>query len=280
MRKAFPGALVIFVLICGRCLNLDSFMFNHRAQVNYELTGNTIPDSLITQVTFKSGEYTLYGYWVRGDSVADTGLTIFYCLGNQWSIDFYWDRVMYFHQTGANVFIFDFRGYGLSQGTPTGPGLEEDVRAAWQFVKDAYHVPDESLAVYGYSLGATPAIFIAARDDTAPLCLFVESTFASATSLAQGGAGIDLPQYWLADYDFNNIGTIKKVTCPVFHLHGLADDFCRYRDNGKPFYEVITTPKGHYYPPEGGHGNVPESTGLDRYVAYIKDWIKRSKAGL
>jgi len=107
----------------------------------------------------------------------------------------------------------------------------------------------------------------------------VESTFASATSLAQGGAGIDLPQYWLADYDFDNIGMIRKVTCPVFHFHGLADDFCRYRDNGKVLYQEITAPKDHYYPPDAGHGDVPECTGIDAYVGYINDWITRCKTG-
>lgn len=267
------------VLLTG-CMTLDSNLFNSKKQDSYELPGNTIPASLIHQVSFTSNGNTLYGYWVQGDSVADSGLTILYCHGNKYSIDEYWDRVMFLHQLGVNIFIFDFRGYGMSQGESSEQGLHEDGAAALAYVKGTLSVPADSIILYGYSLGNVVSIYLASLSATPPLCLFAEAPFASANSLTQGSTVMDIPPLWLTEGEFNNAENIKKVTCPFYLFHGEKDDFVRYRDNGKVVYENANDPKGESIIPDANHTDIPQVMGIDAYLEAIRTWIKKSKTGI
>ena len=127
---------IIFLLLFTAC-ELDSFLFNEKKINNYQLPANTIPDSLLEMVTFKSENNTLYGYWVKSNN-SRKGITILYCHGNKHNIVEYWDRVMMLHDLGVNVFIFDYRGYGLSEGTSSEDGLYKDGESALNFILTTY----------------------------------------------------------------------------------------------------------------------------------------------
>jgi fermentation-respiration switch protein FrsA (DUF1100 family) len=255
--------------------DLDNFLFNEEEISSYELPGNTIPDSLLEIVTFDSEDNKLYGYWVKSkDSTND--ITILYCHGNKHNIDEYWNRVMMFHDLGVNLFIFDYRGFGLSEGTSSEDGLYKDGESALNFVLNAYNVNVDSLCLYGYSLGNVVSIYLAAERIN-PLCLISEAPFASANSLTQASLGLDIPELWLTTGKFNNVEKIKKINTPFFLLHGEDDDFVRFRDNGKVVYENAPQPKSLKVVAGAEHNNIPETMGIIAYKKLIKDWLKFSK---
>jgi hypothetical protein len=268
--------LVLMSLLLPGCMTLDGFLFNSEKITSYKLPGNTIPDSLISQVTFQSGGNTLYGYWVKnaGDSAARPGVTLLYCHGNKHSIDEYWDRVMMLHKLGVNLFVFDYRSYGLSGGNSTEKGLQEDIGAALAYLASVYHVPSDSdtLCLYGYSLGCFPAIYAAGLPETKAYRLIAESPFASANSLTQSGlGGLDIPQLWLTDGEYNNAENIKKITCPFLLFHGEDDDFVRWRDNGKIVYDnAPDNPKKLVLVPKAVHTDVPQTLGEPVYLQDIR----------
>jgi fermentation-respiration switch protein FrsA (DUF1100 family) len=276
MKKSRILLGLLFLALAG-CMTLDSNLFNSKQQDSYLLPGNTIPDSLIHQVTFTSSGNTLYGHWVQGDSVADTGLTILYCHGNKYSNDEYWDRVMFMHRLGVNVFIFDFRGYGMSAGESSEKGLHEDGVAALAYVRDTLDVPADSIVLYGYSLGNVVSIYLASLPTTNPLCLFAEAPFASANSLTQGSTVLDLPPLWLIDGEFNNADNIKKISCPFYLFHGRQDDFVRYRDNGRVVLENAPAPKDSTILDKANHTDIPQVMGIEEYLTAIKGWIDQSR---
>jgi hypothetical protein len=107
----------IFFLSC----ELDDFMFKNSSLDEYKLPGNTIADSLLTEVTIDSDGYTLYGFWAASNGERP-GITVLYFHGNRDHIGHYWDRVMLLHDIGVNVFIFDYRGFGKSEGKSTERG--------------------------------------------------------------------------------------------------------------------------------------------------------------
>ncbi|MFC1608469.1 alpha/beta hydrolase, partial [Candidatus Latescibacterota bacterium] len=179
-RLLLPMILLCLFTAC----DLDGFLFNDKELDSYKLPGNTIPGNLIEQVTFTSGEDTLYGYWIGSDG-RYPDFTILYCHGNKHHIDEYWDRVILLHKLGVNVFIFDYRGFGLSSGEPSEAGLYRNGESAIQFIRSNYGVTDESLCIYGYSLGNVVSIYLAAEKSD-PVCLIAEAPFASANSLTQG----------------------------------------------------------------------------------------------
>jgi len=251
--------------------DMDNFLFNDKKISSYSLPGNNIPQALIKQVTFKSGGNTLYGYWVTSEG-SYKGKTILYCHGNKKNIDNYWDRVMYLHKLGVNVFIFDFRGFGLSEGTSSEEGLHEDASAAWNFIRESYAVEPDSLILYGYSLGNVSSIYLAA-ETLRPMALIAEAPFASANSLTQGSLVLDIPSGWLTKGTFDNAEEIRKINTPFLLLHGSDDDFVRYRDNGKVVFDNAPEPKTLILVNDAVHTNVPETMGLDEYLSAIRNFL-------
>ncbi|MBI4501361.1 MAG: alpha/beta hydrolase [Gemmatimonadetes bacterium] len=256
--------------------SLDGFLFNHRATDAYQLPGNTISANLIEPVTLRSGDNTLYGFWV-GSAGGRPGITAIYFHGNKHDIDQYWDRVMFLHDAGINVFVFDYRGFGRSEGTPTEAGLYADAEAALAYVLSRPGVSPDSIGLYGYSLGNVPSIYLAAeRFD--PLFLMAESPFAAANSLTQASLALNLPPGWLTDGRFDNVAEIRKIRAPLLLLHGEDDDFVRYRDNGRVVFENAPDPKQLKLVPGAVHDDVPQKMGLDVYRAAILQWIDQSIA--
>ena len=199
-------------------------------------------------------------------------MTILYCHGNKHSIDEYWDRVEFLRQLGANIFIFDYRGFGMSEGEPSQAGMYADADAALAYVRTR-GVPDSSLVLYGYSLGNVASIHLAANR-VAPRVLIAEAPFASSTSLAQGALGLDFPARWLTDGTFDNAETIRRVTVPFLLLHGEDDDFVRYRDNGRVVFENANEPKKLIVVPGASHTDIPQTMGVDRYLKEVEEWIR------
>jgi len=268
--KKLLFAITMLLLLSSGC-KLDSFLFNEKTISKYELPGNTIPDSLIKQETFQSGGNKLYGYWIAsGDPY--NNLTILYCHGNKNNIDNYWDRVMYLHGLGVNIFIFDYRGFGMSGGKSSETGLHEDGSSALNFIMSKYNVKADSLCLYGYSLGNVVSIYLAA-EVVNPYRLIAEAPFASANSLTQGSLILDIPQGWLTEGTFNNADEIKRIKTPFLLLHGTADDFVRYRDNGRVVYENAPEPKKLILVEGAVHTNVPETMGINKYRQTLRSFM-------
>ena len=74
-------------------------------------------------------------------------------------MDYYWQRAKLLANCGNafGVLMFDYRGYGLSEGSPTEEGLYEDVRAAYKWLIDQ-NVSAENIIAYGFSLAQLPLL--------------------------------------------------------------------------------------------------------------------------
>ena len=266
--------LVASLLLLIASCTMDDFLFNNEPIDNYLLPGNTIPDSLIEAVSFESEGNTLYGFWIASNG-ARPGITMLYCHGNKHNIDEYWDRVMLLHRLGINIFIFDYRGFGKSQGESSESGLYADGEAALNYVLSRTDVFADSICLYGYSLGNVVSIYLSAEKFD-PLCLFAEAPFASANSLTQGSSIIDIPPLWLTDGEFNNADRVKGIECPFMLIHGEDDDFVRYRDNGKIVYDNAPEPKLLALVSGAHHDDIPEILGDEQYLHIIENWIDES----
>lgn len=270
MRRIDLLAL-LFLPLLASCLEMDGFLADAEDVGDYLLPGNTIPAGLIDPVTFDSQGNTLYGFWVASNGERP-GITILYCHGNKHSIDQYWDRVMFLHELGVNLFIFDYRGFGRSEGAFSEGAMLADARAAMGYVLTRPEVTAASLALYGYSLGNVASIYLAA-EVIDPLFLVAEAPFASANSLAQGALNLPLPARWLTGSRFDNAARISGINTPLLVLHGADDDFVRFRDNGRVIFERAPEPKALRLVPRASHEDVPQTMGLEAYRILLKDWI-------
>jgi pimeloyl-ACP methyl ester carboxylesterase len=283
-RVASSLALAAICLVAG-CLKLDSFLFAPTRVDEYLRPENTnanwhvgfiIPESLYQQVVLtSSGGKQIYGYLVQPPEDARDSVTVLYCHGNGENIDRYWGRVEMLWQMGYRVFVFDYQGYGRSEGTPAGDACLADGRAALEYVLSRPEVNPHRIVYYGWSMGTFIATYLAA-DSIRPFGLVLESPPASAGALVKEGTAVDVPGSFVTDLDFNNEERITRVGLPVLMMHGRKDDYVPYARHGLRVIRAAynRTPLSVIIVDDAGHDDVPYKLG-DRYAdivtAYVSD---------
>jgi uncharacterized protein len=126
---------------------------------------------------------------------------------------------------GADVYLFDYRGYGDNAGSPSEENLAADARAIWQAVTGPRGAKPSQVVLLGESLGGGVATRLAAElceAGTPPGGLILRSSFSSLVDVAAH-------HYWwlpvraLLIDRFPSAERITHVTCPVLVIHGTAD---------------------------------------------------------
>ncbi|MDP6539247.1 MAG: alpha/beta hydrolase [Planctomycetota bacterium] len=160
----------------------------------------------------------LHGWWIPADPGAGAVLL---CHGNGGNIAGRLHIASALHEMGLAVFLFDYRGYGNSEGAPDEEGTYLDAVAAWERVTGPLGVAAERLILQGESLGGAVAVELAGRRAAAGLV--VESSF---TSLADIGAAAYpwLPVRALARIRYGTIDKLGALDLPILLLHSPADE--------------------------------------------------------
>jgi hypothetical protein len=159
--------------------------------------------------------------------------------GNAGNISHRGDSVAIFHRLGLNVFIFDYRGYGQSEGSPGEAGLARDAVTAWEYLQQMRGYNRDKIIVFGRSLGGTVATRLAAR--VKPGALIVESTFSSARDMA-GRIFPLVSRLIVLRYQFDTMRYIEQVKCPVLVVHSSEDEIIPYQ-MGQKIYQAASEPK-------------------------------------
>ncbi len=151
----------------------------------------------------------------------------------------------------AGVFLFDYRGFGRSEGRPGEPGLYEDARGAYAWLRQ--RVPPERIFLFGRSIGAAVMVRIAA-EGAAARGLILEAPFESLLAMGKEVFPF-LPVSWfVSSRKFDNASYLPQVTMPVFILHGDADEIVPLTQ-GRRLFELANPPKRFYVIPGSGHND-------------------------
>lgn len=159
--------------------------------------------------------------------------------GNAGNISHRGASVEIFHRLGLNVFIFDYRGYGKSEGKPDEKGLYKDARAAWRYLSKERGFGQEEIILFGRSLGGAVAAKLAA--EIQPGGLILESTFSSAKDVANAVFPV-LSRLIFLRYDFDTAAHVRRVACPVLVLHSPDDEIIPFR-LGEKVFQAANEPK-------------------------------------
>ena len=170
--------------------------------------------------------------------------------GNAGNISHRGASVEIFHRLGLNVFIFDYRGYGMSQGKPDEKGLYKDARAAWRYLNKERGFDQEEIVLFGRSMGGAVAAELAV--EIQPGGLILESTFSSAKDVANAVFPV-LSRLIFLRYDFDTVAHVRRVTCPVLVLHSPDDEIIPFR-LGEKVFQAANEPKS-FVKMRGGHNN-------------------------
>lgn len=74
--------------------------------------------------------------------------------GNAGNMSAHWPLVSWLPERNVNLFMFDYRGFGESEGTPSQEGLQDDTKSAIDYVRHRDDVNPERLVLLGQSLAA------------------------------------------------------------------------------------------------------------------------------
>jgi len=193
------------------------------------------------EVSFTTSDgVELSGWYVPGNS--SKGIILF-CHGNAGNIGGRLEYLKIFHRLGFDTFIFDYRGFGRSEGETTEKGTYRDIEAAMDHLIKNRNVSKDELIIYGRSLGGAIAIHHA-RYHT-PKMLIIDSSFTSYRKISTevlSGFLLPIPVKWLARFDYNSINDIGKIDCPVLVIHSSDDEMIPY-SHGKELYKNANEPK-------------------------------------
>lgn len=154
--------------------------------------------------------------------------------------------------TGAGVLMFDYPGYGKSEGKPTEEGCYNAGEAAYEWLTNTEKFPAERIVLMGESLGGGIAVELATRHNHRALVLIY--TFTSLPAAAKSHFPF-LPTNRLMRTRFDNLSKIAHCHRPVFIAHGPQDDVVPF-SQGQALFAAANTPKeflqldghGHHLP--------------------------------
>lgn len=219
------------------------------------------------EVWFEADDGTsLFGWYVPAGNGRGT---LLFLHGNAGNISHRLDSIEIFHSMGLNLFIFDYRGYGRSGGSPDEADIYDDARCAWKYLMDEKGARPGEIIIFGRSLGAAVAAHLASR--TAPGGLIAESGFVSVKALVKTFYAHMVPPF-LVRCRYDTLAYLRKVRVPVLVIHSQEDELIPFA-HGRALFDAANEPKT-FLPIRGSHNHGFMASGrlyTDGLEHFVKD---------
>jgi uncharacterized protein len=191
---------------------------------------------------------------------------VLFCHGNAGNVALWADAARTLHdRASVAVLLFDYRGYGRSEGVPSEAGVLADARAARAWLAERAGIDQRQIVVMGRSLGGGVAVDLAAADGARALVL--ESTFTSVPDAGQHALPW-LPVKWMARTQLNSLAKISQYRGPLLQSHGTADRLIPYTQ-GRQLFDAANEPKQFFAIPDGDHNDPQPATYYDMLAAFL-----------
>jgi hypothetical protein len=201
---------------------------------------------------------------------------ILFCHGNGGNIG---NRVSYlpiFKDLGLATFLFDYRGYGKSEGKPSEEGTYNDVEAAWQYLTQEKQIPPQKIIIYGESLGGAIASYLAQKisqqdGKNSAGGLILASTF---TSISDRAAELYpfMPIRFLSRFSYNSIDRLPIIKIPILVIHSIDDEIIPFHHGDRNF-QAANQPKKLVKLRGDHNGGFLDS--LETYRSGLNEFIQR-----
>jgi uncharacterized protein len=211
-----------------------------------------------------SDNIKLNGWYVPAQNAE---LTVLFCHGNGGNIGYYLDTLNILHLMNVNCLIFDYRGYGLSEGRPSEEGTYADALAAYKWLTIQKVIEPGRIVIFGRSLGGSIAAQLAGKVETGGLIL--ESTFTSCGDIGSRYYPY-FPVRWLCRYRYNTMEHLSRVKCPVLIIHSTEDELVPF-EMGQRLYDAAKEPR-QLVKISGTHNEGFIDSGRD-YVIPLDEWL-------
>lgn len=214
----------------------------------------------------------LHGWWLPAAGPARG--TVYFLHGNAQNISTHIMSVSWLPDAGFNVFLIDYRGYGLSEGKPRLPETLADIQLGLDWLRGSGRLGQGPLIVLGQSLGASMAVPVLAQEENqaAVRCAVLEAGFTGFRTIVNDVMKqswllwpmrpLMLP--WLPDERLDPINNIGDIGFPVLVMHSRDDQIIPFA-HGKALYRAATAPK-EFQALRGGHNAALQDPAVQRRV--------------
>jgi len=187
-------------------------------------------------VVFRSCDgLKLAGWYIPAEN---SKLTVLFCHGNGGNMMHRLDSINLFYNLGLNCFIFDYRGYGQSQGKVSEQGTYLDAAAAYKWLTEEKKILPNNIITFGRSLGGSIAAQLASKVEVGSLV--IESCFTSYVDMGRKLYPY-MPVRWFARFSYNTIDYLRTVHCPVMIIHSRDDEIVPF-EFGRQLYGAANEP--------------------------------------
>jgi fermentation-respiration switch protein FrsA (DUF1100 family) len=263
----FAGGL--YVVLCAYLFMMQDRLIFYPDMPTRQLGADPSDINLaFEQVTITTeDEVALHGWFVPAEQ--EKGVVLFFH-GNAGNISHRLDTLKILNGLGLSTLIIDYRGFGQSTGEISEQGTYLDAEAAWKYLIGTKNVPAGRIIVFGRSLGAAIAAYIASVNN--PAGLVVESAFTSVPDMAAKLYPL-FPVKLLSRYQYNTRKKLTAVSCPVLIIHSPTDEIIPF-ENAEKLYKAAGEPKD-LLEISGGHNEGFLISG-EKYIEGLRDFLGKA----
>jgi len=212
----------------------------------------------------------IHSWFVPGGNSSDDGspgsdrnVTWLWFHGNAGNIGHRVTELARMHDAlGVSILLVSYRGYGLSEGSPSEQGLYADAEAALAYLQSRPDVDAERLVYFGRSLGSAVAVDLASKQE--PLALVLEASFPDLPWLSRQVYPW-LPLWRFVHAQFDSAAKAARVTVPVLLIHGDADEVVPLRGS-ELMEEAFAGPVERWVVDGARHNDLTSVAGHEFYV--------------
>lgn len=267
-----PHVRILVLLPAGSRTPFSMLRWFEHNQVYHPLrqleVSGAVLDPAFEDVFFQTSDgLRLNGWFFRARTNGSrAGLVMLICHGNGGNISHRLDTCDALLATGLNVFVFDYRGYGRSQGRPSEEGTYRDAQAAHAWLRQKGFAATD-IIIYGESLGGGVGAELALREPTGGLVLL--STF---TSIPDIGAELFpwLPVRLLGKIKYETLRKLPRIHVPVLVMHSRADSLVAFKHSELNF-AAANEPK-LAWELRGGHNEMLSDR--QQFIAGIEKFLR------
>lgn len=245
-------ALVTFA--CG-CANRLFYHPDSRIYRTPDRDGYSYED-----VVFESEDgVKLHGWFIQAVGHAEG--TVIHFHGNAQNLSAHYAFVSWFPISGYNLFLFDYRGYGKSEGRPTREGVYRDSVAALRYASQRASQSQQPLFVFGQSMGGAAAITAVASGKIETVRgMVIDSAYYSHRSVAKdalrsttAGSLLSVATPLMVSDGFDPGDWVDEISpIPIAIMHGTDDRVVPF-SHGEALYAAAKEPKEFWVVQGGGH---------------------------
>ncbi len=227
-RIVLYSAVVLFLLLLARWRVGRMFYYPDRT-----VYGTPASHGLkYEQIRFRSRDGTVLSGWFI-PAVGRAKGTVIHFHGNAQNMTSHFGFVSWLPASGFNLFMFDYRGYGLSEGRPDKRGLYLDSCAALDYVRSRGDLDKKRLLLFGQSLGGAQAMSAMAGSDRRGIrAVVAEASFFSYRAIVRDAIAtmplvsrLATPlSYLLIGDEYSPSACVAEIApVPLLLIHGTAD---------------------------------------------------------